>query len=157
MSKKHRKDEPRRTPDDIVRACMEDPEFLDALDAKEVGILGEALARTYLENRGLDTLEQGYRCSEGEADLIMFDEGTDEVVLVEVKTRRCYSDRVSVFPEIAVDERKRCRYARIAARYVLDHFPVFSIRFDVIAVTLRPGFSASVEHLCGAYEWDSER
>lgn len=142
---------------DLLQATLEDPCALEELTAHEVGRVGEALALAYLEDRGYTLEEQNYRCSEGEADLIVFDEESEEIVLVEVKTRRVRRGARDMFPELAVDERKRERYARIAARFCMENFPVFAIRFDVIGVTLKPGPYAEVEHLIGAYEWDSER
>lgn len=142
---------------ELLRETLEDQDVLERLTPHEVGRIGEALAIAYLQDRGYSLEEQGYRCREGEADLIMLDEGSDEVVLVEVKTRRARSATRDLFPELAVDARKRDRYARIAARYCRDNFPVFSIRFDVVGITLMPGPYAEVEHFIGAYEWEGER
>jgi len=50
------------------------------------GLLAERWARTYLEQRGLKTLELNYRTPRGEIDLIMIDEAT--LVFVEVRLRR---------------------------------------------------------------------
>lgn len=140
----------------LLHACSDDPALVDNLTNKELGRLGEQIAQAYLESRGYLIEATGYRCREGEADLIVLDTDSDECVLVEVKTRRAPVGE-NPYPELAVDERKRIRYARIAACYVLENFPVFSIRFDVVAVTIRSGFSAEIEHLFSAYEWDGER
>lgn len=142
---------------ELLHRCLEEPGLLEMCTAHDVGRLGEELALVYLEERGYTLMEQNYQCQEGEADLIVYDTEGEEVVLVEVKTRRGRAGTRDLFPELAVDERKRQRYARIAARYVLDNFPVYAIRFDVVAITLRPGPYAEIEHLCGAYEWDSEQ
>lgn len=141
---------------DLLWECTDDPALVDNLSTKEIGRLGEQIARAYMESRGYVVEACGYRCREGEADLIVLDGDSGECVLVEVKTRRAPADEV-VYPELAVDERKRARYARIAACYVLENFPVFAVRFDVVAVTLRPGFSAEIEHLFSAFEWDGDR
>ena len=146
-----------QTREEFVRTCLEDPGMIETLTAKELGRLGEALASLYLEDRGYVLDCQGYRCPEGEADLIMLDPATEEVVLIEVKTRRDYTDDACLYPELAVDERKQRRYGRIAARYIMENFPVFSIRFDVVAVTVRPGGCAAIEHLVSAFSWDSDR
>ncbi len=51
-----------------------------------LGAAGEAIARRYLEERGLTWIESNWRCFAGEIDLVM--RFRDELVFVEVKTRR---------------------------------------------------------------------
>lgn len=143
--------------DQLLGACREDPSLVETLSPHELGQLGEAIARSFLQQRGYEIICQGYRCPEGEADLIVIDIDSDETVLVEVKTRRLCSTAEPVFPELAVDDRKRRRYARIAACYILEHFPVRSVRFDVIAVTVMSDYRAEIEHLFAAFEWDGDR
>lgn len=134
-----------------------DDGFLDTLSTKEIGTLGESLAACYLEQRGYDIIERNYRCPEGEADLIAYDEEGGEVVLVEVKTRRMRSEDDEVYPEEAVTPKKQRRYRRIAYCYAMEHFPTPSIRFDVVAVGLVSGCTASIDHLCGAFDWDADQ
>ena len=50
------------------------PEFIKGLSLRELGMLGELIAIDYFNERGYALLEQGYRCSEGEADLALLDE-----------------------------------------------------------------------------------
>ena len=103
-------------------------------------------------------VERQYRCREGEADIIAHDLDSDEIVLVEVKTRRASrSSAIDIYPEEAVDERKRLRYARIASCYVMEHYPVTSLRFDIIAITLLSGGAARITHVQDAFEWDAQR
>lgn len=128
---------------------------VDELGSKQLGDLGESIAACYLMERGYDVLERNYRCHEGEADLIAYDPRADAIVLVEVKTRRVRSFDGEVYPEEAVDRRKRRRYRRIASCYVMEHYPVRSIRFDVIAITIYSERSAGVEHIHGAFDWDA--
>lgn len=137
--------------------CVSDDGFLDSLNNKELGTLGESLAASYLEQRGYEILERNYRCPEGEADLIAYDGGDDSVVLVEVKTRRMRSEDDPVYPEEAVNAKKERRYRRIAYCYAMEHFPTPSIRFDVVAVSLVSGCVASIEHLYNAFDWDADR
>ena len=134
-----------------------DDGFLDELNNKEVGALGEAIAATYLKQLGMDVLEKNYRCPEGEADLIAYDDEADEVVLVEVKTRRFRSMEESLYPEEAVTPKKERRYRRIASYYVMEHYPVPCVRFDVVAVGLVSGCVASIVHLERAFDWDTDR
>ena len=53
---------------------------------RRLGTLGEAHARRYLAARGYQFITANWRCAAGELDLVMRD--GDEVVCVEVKTRR---------------------------------------------------------------------
>ena len=134
-----------------------DNEFIPPeLTRKELGDLGECIAEAYLVARGYDILERKWRCSEGEADLIAYDNVDDEVVLVEVKTRRCARGDRDTYPEEAVDARKQRRYRRIASCYVLAHYPVPAIRFDVVAVIIENGTVADISHIYSAFDWVSE-
>lgn len=123
------------------------------LSNKLLGTVGEELAARYLEQRGYDVVERNYRCPEGEADLVAYDPEGDEVVLVEVKTRRTARAGGDVFPEEAVSVEKQRRYRRIAYHYMAERYPVPSVRFDVIAVILRPANVGEIRHLCGAFDW----
>lgn len=138
-----------------LEECSEHPGLLDSLTSKELGYLGESLAASYLEDRGLDVLEHGYRCREGEADLVAYDQDRDEVVLVEVKTRRVRESSIEIYPEEAVDTKKRLRYSRIASCYIMEHYPVCALRFDIVAVKLISGSGAEIEHIFSAFEWDA--
>lgn len=140
----------------ILEEGIGDPEAIGSLTAKELGRLGECIALCYLQDRGYELLESGYTCPEGEADLIVADPDTGEVVLVEVKTRRSRVD-APFYPEEAVDARKQRRYARIAAHYAMTHVPVLAMRFDVVGITFCSQSCVGVAHLCGAFEWDAER
>ena len=50
------------------------PEFIKGLSPRELGMLGELITIDYFNERGYTLLEQGYRCTEGEADLVLLDE-----------------------------------------------------------------------------------
>ncbi|MFR7669627.1 MAG: YraN family protein [Collinsella sp.] len=99
------------------------PEFIKGLSPRELGMLGELITIDYFNERGYTLLEQGYRCIEGEADLVLLDELDDVVVMAEVKTRRVALDCTTrVFPEEAVDAQKQRRYRRIASCYLMEHY-----------------------------------
>lgn len=127
------------------------------LTSKELGALGEELAARHLLESGYDVLERNYRCPEGEADIVAFDPDDDCVVLAEVKTRRDAGLRDGAYAEEAVDRAKRRRYRRIASCYLMDNFPVPSIRFDVLAVSVSDDRTYELHHAVGAYDWDAER
>ena len=130
------------------------PEFIKGLSPRELGMLGELITIDYFNERGYTLLEQGYRCTEGEADLVLLDELDDVVVMAEVKTRRVALDcNTRVFHEEAVDAQKQRRYRRIASCYLMEHYPLKAIRFDAVGVTIRGGHIAEIEHQYNAFDW----
>lgn len=135
------------------RAELIDGPHLDCMSKKLIGSVGEELAARYLQCRGYEIVERNYRCPEGEADIVAFDEGAEEVVLVEVKARRSHSGEL--YPEEAVTPSKQKRYRRIALQFAAEHYPCPAIRFDVIAVTLLESGVGEVKHLYGAFDWEA--
>lgn len=127
------------------------------LSTHELGSIGERIVEEQLKLFGYKLLERNYRCSEGEADLIMFDLTEEEIVLIEVKTRRVYDFNRDIFPEEAVTLKKLKRYRRIASCYALDKFPVSKIRFDVVAVKVYPNFSAELLHDFDLFSWEADQ
>jgi putative endonuclease len=92
----------------------------------------EALARRYLEDRGLRLVTKNFRCPGGELDLVMQDR--NELVFVEVRGRR--GNRFGSAAE-SVDQRKRRRLVMAAQRFLQRHPALASgpCRFDVVALT----------------------
>ncbi|MDO4436659.1 MAG: YraN family protein [Coriobacteriaceae bacterium] len=129
---------------------------LSSLSNKMVGSIGEEFAAHYLTDRGYEIIDRNYRCCEGEADLVAFDPDSDEVVLIEVKTRRGEERSLDRYPEEAVTPAKQRRYRRIALQFAAEHYPVPSVRFDVIAVTLVPSALGKLRHLYGAFDWEAQ-
>lgn len=128
---------------------------VEELTTKELGDLGEQIAVTHLESIGYEIVERNYRCPEGEADIVAYDPAAECIVMVEVKTRRRERFDDGVYPEEAVNKKKRRRYRRIAACYVMQNFPLPSVRFDVIAVTVLPKRLSRVHHIVGAFDWEA--
>lgn len=90
----------------------------------------EALAARYLNEQGLEVLEQNYRSRQGEIDLIARD--GEYLVFIEVKYRK--NDSLG-FPEEAVAPRKQQRIARTAGYYLYRQgYGDIPCRFDVIAI-----------------------
>ena len=67
----------RRVAEEALKSGDDFPEFIETLTPTELGYLGEALACSYLEERGLEVVERQYRCREGEADIIAHDLNSD--------------------------------------------------------------------------------
>ncbi len=120
------------------------------------GRRGERLARRHLRGKGMKILAVNYRCPRGEIDLIALDRsrraetGADTLCFVEVKTRS--SDEYTS-PESAVNADKQRRIKKAADYYLVSH-PAsegLNIRFDIVAVVLRPGEEPTIRHLPDAF------
>ncbi|WP_029289350.1 YraN family protein [Cellulomonas sp. HZM] len=110
-----------------------------------VGRHGEDVAAAHVEARGWRVLDRNWRCREGEVDLVALD--GDELVVVEVKTRRSTSYG---YPAEAVTRTKLARVRRLAALWLAAHdVRAASVRVDVVAVLLPRSGAAVVEHLVG--------
>ena len=100
------------------------------------GRAGEALARRYLEARGLRVLECNYRVARGrsrhggEIDLILLDtDGT--LVFAEVRVRHSF---VGGGAAASVSSAKQARLMHAAQTYLSEMSRVPPCRFDVVAV-----------------------
>lgn len=112
------------------------------------GQRAEALARAYLQDRGLDFVGANFRTPFGELDLIMR-EGAS-LVFVEVRYRRSATFGGAA---ASVDRRKQMRLCR-SAQYYLRGAAVGSqtpCRFDVVAISGNLE-RASIDWLAGAFQ-----
>ena len=97
-----------------------------------LGRTGERLAAAELFRQGYHILEQNFRCSYGEIDLVAEDE--QDLIFVEVKTRR---GTAFGLPEDAVTRRKQQKIVQVATYYLdLHACSDRSWRIDVVAVQL---------------------
>jgi len=99
---------------------------------RDVGILGEKLAKDFLEKRGYRILETNYRSPEGEIDIIARD--GDYLVFIEVRTKRSLefgSPEESITP----NKMEKLRAAAAHYRQTHDYLPA-SWRIDVVAVEI---------------------
>ncbi len=96
------------------------------------GAAAEQLARSWLEQRGLQTLASNFRCKAGELDLVML-EG-DCIVVVEVRYR---ATETHGGPLHSITVRKQRRLLRATRRFLQVHsgFAAHALRFDVMAIT----------------------
>ena len=99
---------------------------------RDVGILGEKLARDFLKKRGYRILETNYRCPEGEIDIVA--KHKDSLVFIEVRTK---TSQEFGSPEESITPVKKERMRATAAHYQQSHdnLPP-SWRIDVVAVEL---------------------
>ncbi len=95
---------------------------------------GERLAAEYLEKKGYRIRERNLRVGHQEIDLVAEREGW--IVFVEVKARSSTSFGQ---PEDFVDEAKGARIVEAADVYLTDIGWEGNVRFDIVAITFRPG------------------
>jgi len=99
---------------------------------RKTGVLGEKLARAYLEERGYQIQETNYRCAEGEIDIVA--QHGDYLVFIEVRTR---TNLQFGSPEESITPAKMRRLRNVSARYLQTHrnLPP-QWRIDVVALEL---------------------
>jgi putative endonuclease len=110
-----------------------------------VGDYGERVAQRFLVDQGMRVLSRGWRCRQGEIDLVAVD--GDCLVVCEVKTRR--SVRAGT-PLDAVTPAKLLRLRKLAAAWLAEHgggYP--EVRIDVVAVLVPRRGGPRVEHVRG--------
>ena len=113
---------------------------------RRLGDAGEAHARRHLEAKGYRFLAANWRCPAGELDLVLAD--GDEVVFVEVKTRR--GEGLGRAEE-AIGRAQASRLFAAAEWFLADH-PAHADalwRVDLVAITLdeRDGRVSRLTHV----------
>lgn len=106
------------------------------------------MASRFLRKKGYRILEENYRTSRGEIDIIASKGQT--VVFTEVKTRK--SDFLES-PLVAVTLKKQRQISMVAQEY-LSSKDLFDsdARFDVIAIELKDGTRPHIEHIENAFD-----
>ena len=101
---------------------------------RDVGILGEKLAKDFLKKKGYRITETNYRCPEGEIDIIA--KQGDFLVFVEVRTKTSLEFGS---PEESITPTKKERMKATAAHYQQTHSNLPPLwRIDVVAIELNP-------------------
>lgn len=98
----------------------------------ELGKLGEELAVKYLIEKGYKILERNWRNRHKEIDIVAMD--GDELVIVEVKTRR--NDDFGE-PFLAVTRPKQRLLISAANSYIYRNGLDVSTRFDIISIVFK--------------------
>ena len=99
---------------------------------KELGDLGEKLARDFLRKRGYRIRETNFRCPQGEIDIVA--EHDDYLVFVEVRTRTSLSFGT---PEESITASKKEKLVSLALTYLQTHNDLPPLwRIDVVAIEL---------------------
>ena len=107
---------------------------LTRMDPKELGILGEELAASFLESNGYEILEMNWRHGSKEIDIIAM---KDEVlVIAEVKTR---TGNYFGEPEEFVGQNKQDHLIHAANGFIEETGHLGETRFDVISIAHAKG------------------
>ncbi len=120
----------------------------------DLGQWGERQARLYLEAEGYGIATANFRCRAGEMDIIAVDR--DEIVFVEVKTRRGDSYGLA---EESISPARAERLAAVAEEFLQSRsaFPYDSEtpwRIDLVCVNLdRRGRLLNINHIKHAIEF----
>ena len=112
---------------------------------KELGTVGETLAKKYLEQKGYNVLEINWRHKRWEIDLIA--EKSQEIVFVEVKTR---TGNFFGEPELAVTKTKQNFLGQAASEYMNQKRLGGDVRFDIISITVK-SFGNEILHVEDAF------
>ncbi len=120
-----------------------------AFQNKITGDKGEELATELLRSKGYKILERNYRFGKAEIDIIA--RIGDELVFVEVKTHRSFSD---VLPDDLLTPKQIGMIINAADQYVRSRDLEVESRFDLVFVD--PGTSPpEVNHVeCAFYPFD---
>ncbi|MDN5203330.1 YraN family protein [Fulvivirgaceae bacterium BMA10] len=110
----------------------------------KTGKKGEELAVEFLQKKGFEIIERNYRIGKAELDIIAKNENL--MIFIEVKTRT--NNRFG-FPESFVDRRKENLITEAAEQYTYDCQWHGNIRFDIIAISLKPNLE--IEHFEDAF------
>lgn len=109
----------------------------------DAGLRAEALAATYLEQKGYRILDRRFRCRGGEIDLVCVKE--TEIVFAEVRYRAALRYGT---PLETVGKAKQQRLSRAIGFYLTKHgkkLTDFSFRCDVVALS-GPLSAPCIEH-----------
>ncbi len=106
---------------------------------KQLGDLGEKLAKNFLKKKGYRILETNFRCPQGEIDIVA--QQNDYLVFAEVRTK---SSTNFGSPEESITRAKRDKLITLALCYLSSHKGLASLwRIDVVAVELDQAGKAS--------------
>lgn len=122
------------------------------MDARQtLGQKGESMVVAQLEAQGWKIITRNFRRLKVEIDIIAIDNDYNELVFIEVKTRkRLHKDTP---PEISVTPNKIKNLTKCAEAFLAE-FPQFDmpVRFDVFALTLLPNLE--IKHWQDAFRPD---
>ena len=114
------------------------------MNNRQIGAIGENIAKNYLIENEFTILEQNYRNKIGEIDLIAKKE--DEVIFVEVKSRSTLNYG---YPAEAVSIKKQLKILNTSKVYIMaNKLNNNKLRYDVIEVYLK---EKNINHIQNAF------
>lgn len=114
----------------------------------DIGDRGEELAASFLVDAGYRILARNYRSKRNEVDLVCRDPEAEEIVFVEVKTRRGTGFGP---PEASITSEKRQALIEVSRAYLHEReMEGAPARFDVVAILLSDG-SPQIDHYENAF------
>lgn len=122
-------------------------------ESKDIGKKGESAAAEYLAKLGWKILEQNYRTSRGEIDIIAkVEENSCSPLLVFVEVKS-YSCRSYYLPSFSIDKNKRQCIIKAARGYLFKkNIRDMNCRFDVITIYRDINGEKKIEHFKNAFE-----
>jgi len=113
------------------------------MQSKEIGTLGENIAKNYLEKKGYRILETNYKTKIGEIDIIA--QKGKILVFIEVKT---ITAKENFLPEDKVDKRKKTKLINLVKFYLQEKKINFDIplQIDVIGIKLGKDKESEIQH-----------
>lgn len=110
-----------------------------------LGKFGEQLAADFLVRHGYKIIDGHWQKRVGEIDIVAHDAGHDEIVFVEVKTRR---NTHFGFPEEKVTPKKLEKIKKTAQWFMLQspYEPTQAWRIDVISILIPSSEKAEITH-----------
>lgn len=117
---------------------------------KELGQLGEKIARQYLEKQGYQIIAQNYKNYFGEIDLIAREGNL--FIFVEVKTRL---KNTFGSPEESINHQKQKKLIRISSQYLLNNkIEGENYRIDCLAIEINKSKGgAIIRHIKDAVKY----
>ena len=113
----------------------------------ELGIWGERKAVEYLMKRRFSILDQNVRFRRNEIDIVAIDSDSNELVVVEVKTRQ--TARIGP-PWKAVTRSKQRQIIQVAYWLVKDRQIYRNLRFDIVSI-VHNSHRTEIEHIRNAF------
>lgn len=114
------------------------------MNRHEKGVIGEEAINEYLSRIDCNVVDRNFRTSDGEIDIIFFD--NDVLVFGEVKSRMKTNFGL---PCEAVDYRKRKKITYVAKQYIcIKNIYNTNVRFDVFEVYIE---DKKIRHIKNAY------
>ena len=112
----------------------------------QLGSKGEIIARSYLEAKGYEILEENWCHGKAEVDLIAYLD--KQIIFIEVKTRTSTGFGQ---PEDFVREAKKKNLQKAAEEYIYLMNFKGEIRFDIIAIVFNKGGEYNLRHIEDAF------